>query len=181
MRASSCSGADKAPRAGNSRGKTHPYLPALTWLLLIAITAWFVNYFVFERPSTERQLRMESFMAALKLIPEHYVKEVSEDDLYRAAMEGMVSSLGDRYSAYLGKPQMGEARIQTSGEFGGIGVSVAPQDGLLVITEGVQQAALPRSGSPGERKGRNHGGIGRLAAENRAVGYIQRSSPENNT
>jgi len=146
MPASPCSGADKVPRAGHSSDKRHPYLPALTWLLLIAITVWFINYFVFERPSTERQLRMESFMAALRLIPEHYVKEVKEEDLYRAAMEGMVSSLGDRYSAYLGRPQMGEARIQTSGEFGGIGVSVAPQDGLLVITEVMESSPARQVG-----------------------------------
>jgi len=142
-----------APQTGEASGPRTPksttgyrYLPLLSWLLLIAVIAWFVKAYVFERPSTEHQLRTASFSAALRLISHHFAGEVKEEDLYSSAMEGMVKSLADRYSFYLHGFQLEEARVQTSGEFGGIGVTVAPKDGSIIITDVMEESPAAEAG-----------------------------------
>jgi carboxyl-terminal processing protease len=87
-----------------------------------------------RRPSRGDRLRAESFAAALDTIRKHYVGETDPDELYRAALTGMVGELDDRFSTWLTPAQYRESRQETRGEFGGIGVSIQPHElGLIVV------------------------------------------------
>jgi len=114
-------------------GARYRYLPLLSWVLVILAGALVLRYWL-ARPSTTHRKRLAAFSAALRLIPRHYAGEVNEQQLYEAAMRGMLQSLGDPYSAFLRPYEVSEAGVQTEGEFGGIGVEVMPRDGGAIVT-----------------------------------------------
>jgi len=63
-----------------------------------------------------------------------YVEEVKDSDLVEAAMNGMLSSL-DPHSGYMNEKAFKEMQVQTKGEFGGLGIEVGMENGLVrVIT-----------------------------------------------
>ena len=136
----------ESPQKASGPEIRHPYLPYLTTLLLIAMAAWFVKDVYLDRPSTEQQARINSFAAALELIPGHYVEDVSAGDLYRAAMNGMMSKLSDRYSTYLDNLEVKMSNAESAGEFGGIGVVVSSERGRVVITEVTEDSPADRAG-----------------------------------
>ena len=123
------------PGRGFEAARQHRYLPVLAVLLLVVIAVWFVNYLVLLRPSGEHRQRVSAFSNALRIIRRHYVREVPEEELYEAAMDGMIKSLDDRYSTYMTAAQLQQANIETTGEFGGVGIRVAYQEGKIIITE----------------------------------------------
>lgn len=63
-----------------------------------------------------------------------YVEEVKDSDLVEAAMNGMLTSL-DPHSGYMNEKSFKEMQVQTKGEFGGLGIEVTMENGLVrVIT-----------------------------------------------
>jgi len=74
-----------------------------------------------------------------------YVEEVSEADLIRAAINGMLSSL-DPHSGYLPPDDFDDMRVQTKGEFGGLGIEVTQENGFVKVV-------APIEGTPADRAG----------------------------
>ncbi|MEK6746576.1 MAG: S41 family peptidase [Pseudomonadota bacterium] len=63
-----------------------------------------------------------------------YVEEVKDSDLVESAINGMLTSL-DPHSAYMNEKSFKEMQVQTKGEFGGLGIEVTMENGLVrVIT-----------------------------------------------
>lgn len=63
-----------------------------------------------------------------------YVEEVKDSDLIEAAINGMLTSL-DPHSGYMNEKAFKEMEVQTKGEFGGLGIEVTMENGLVrVIT-----------------------------------------------
>jgi carboxyl-terminal processing protease len=122
------------------------YLPYLTWTLLGLLCLWGVLWFLFYRPSREERLRIEAIQSALTYIPESYIKKVDETELYRAAIKGMIQSLGDKYSAYLTPQEEQRVLEQTRGEFVGIGVTITRSDSLPLIVDVQQDGPAGRAG-----------------------------------
>jgi len=119
--------------AGLRAGRRNRHLPILSWVLLLAVAVWFVHDGL--KQSSEHGRRVKAFSQALRLIPEHYVGDVDEQDLYEAAMMGMLGRLQDRHSAFLDEVKLRDADILTRGEYGGIGVTMHPRDGEPIIVE----------------------------------------------
>ncbi len=113
---------------------THRYLPLLSLLLVIATLSMLVKMYL-ERPSERHERRVAAFNMALDEIPRKYVRKIDPTKLYQAAMRGMMGALDDPYSAYMSPYEMENARTQRQGEFGGIGVMVAPRNGGAVVIE----------------------------------------------
>jgi carboxyl-terminal processing protease len=74
-----------------------------------------------------------------------YVEEVSEADLIRAAINGMLTSL-DPHSGYLPPDDFDDMRVQTRGEFGGLGIEVTQENGFVKVV-------APIEGTPADRAG----------------------------
>lgn len=81
----------------------------------------------------------------LERVRQEYVDDVSDQALIEAAIRGMVSDL-DPHSAYLGPAEFDEIRISTSGEYSGVGIEVALENGAVKVI-------APIEGSPAERAG----------------------------
>ena len=63
------------------------------------------------------------FGEAFGKIKNNYVEDETSKDLIESAIEGMLSSL-DPHSTYLNYDELNELKVQTKGEFGGLGIEV---------------------------------------------------------
>jgi carboxyl-terminal processing protease len=88
---------------------------------------------------------LSNFTRVLDLIERNYVEEVDSEELTESAIEGMLRTL-DPYSAYLTPERFRELEIGTSGEFGGVGMEVTVENGVLTVI-------TPIEGTPAERAG----------------------------
>ena len=77
-------------------------------------------------------LLLELFGAAFQTARSEYVDETSDRKLIEAAINGMLSSL-DPHSSFLDDDTFRDMQIQTKGEFGGLGMEVTMENGMLRI------------------------------------------------
>lgn len=88
---------------------------------------------------------LKVFTDVLSIVERDYVREVQGDELVQGAIKGMLTAL-DPHSGYLEPEFYQDLRVQTKGEFGGLGIEITIRDGLLVVV-------APMEGSPAERAG----------------------------
>jgi len=89
--------------------------------------------------------KIDLFGEVLDKINKEYVEEINQSDAMDAAINGVLQSL-DPYSAYMSPETFKEMETETSGKFGGLGIEVGMEFGVVkVIT--------PMDGSPAEREG----------------------------
>ena len=82
-----------------------------------------------------------------KYIQEKYYVPVDEDKLMQGMYKGLFWGIGDPYSAYLTEEEYKNIMISTTGEYQGIGVTIAPDDNGLI------NVVSPIDGSPAEAAG----------------------------
>ncbi|MFH1045332.1 MAG: S41 family peptidase [Candidatus Omnitrophota bacterium] len=75
---------------------------------------------------------IELFTDALTLIRSDYVDDTKYKELIYGALKGMLQSL-DPYSQFLDPEEYREVKVETEGEFGGLGIEISMQEGLLTI------------------------------------------------
>lgn len=85
------------------------------------------------------------FAEVLEHVQREYVDVVPEPELIEAAIRGMMNSL-DPHSAYLGPAEFDEIRVSSSGEYSGVGIEVALQDGLVKVVTPIEESAADRAG-----------------------------------
>ena len=100
-------------------------------------------------PAFYRQLRL--FGEVLQYVRSDYVEKPDDSKLIEAAINGALSSL-DPHSYYLNPKALREMRVQTSGEFGGLGLEVTMEDGLIKVVS-------PIDGTPAARAGLQSGDV----------------------
>ena len=89
--------------------------------------------------------KIDLFGEVLDKINKEYVDEINQSDAMDAAINGVLQSL-DPYSAYMSPETFQEMETETSGKFGGLGIEVGMEFGVVkVIT--------PMDDSPAEREG----------------------------
>jgi carboxyl-terminal processing protease len=98
--------------------------------------------------SAYRQLDL--FGDAFERVRADYVRPVQESELVDNAIEGMVSSL-DPHSAYMNAKQYADMQITTKGQFGGVGLEVTMEDGLVKVISPIDDTPAARAGvKPGD-------------------------------
>jgi carboxyl-terminal processing protease len=87
-----------------------------------------------EDPKSSDDLyrELELFSDAVSIIRSDYVEGTLSKDLIYGALKGMLSSL-DPYSQFMDPDTYNEMKIETEGEFGGIGIEITIKDNLLTI------------------------------------------------
>src|SRR5437870_5915138 len=79
-----------------------------------------------------------------------YVEEVSDDTLIESAINGMLTSL-DPHSNYLNTKNFNDMKVQTRGEFGGLGIEVSMENGLVKVVSPIDDTPAARAGlKPGD-------------------------------
>ena len=75
-----------------------------------------------------KELRL--FREVMGIVQKHYVKDVSDKELVQGAINGMLQSL-DPHSQYLNEEMFKELQVETKGEFGGLGIEITLESGIL--------------------------------------------------
>jgi carboxyl-terminal processing protease len=85
---------------------------------------------------------VQRFSNALSLIKKYYVNKINDKVLFDNAIKGMLSGL-DPHSSYLDENDFSDLQTATNGEFGGLGIEVTMEDGVVkVITPLVDTPAF---------------------------------------
>jgi carboxyl-terminal processing protease len=74
-----------------------------------------------------------------------YVEEVTDKQLIEAAINGMLTSL-DPHSGYLSEDSFKEMQVQTRGEFGGLGIEVTMENGLVKVVSPIDDTPAFKAG-----------------------------------
>jgi carboxyl-terminal processing protease len=88
---------------------------------------------------------IELFTDTLTLIRSDYVEETKYKELIYGALKGMLRSL-DPYSQFLDPEAYKEVKVETEGEFGGLGIEISIKDGLLTIIAPIDDTPAFRVG-----------------------------------
>ena len=85
------------------------------------------------------------FGEAFEKIKNNYVEPVNSKDLIESAIEGMLTSL-DPHSSYLNDKELKELRVQTKGEFGGLGIEVTLENGFVKVIAPIDDTPAFKAG-----------------------------------
>src|SRR6516165_2694458 len=80
--------------------------------------------------STETYKQLNLFGEVFERVRAEYVEDVSDDSLVESAINGMLTSL-DPHSNYLNTKNFNDMKVQTRGEFGGLGLEVRIENGFF--------------------------------------------------
>lgn len=101
-----------------------------------------------QRSETFESLSL--FNSVLERVQSDYVEEVDERELIRSAIEGMLEDL-DPHSGYLDPEAFEDMQVQTEGEFGGLGIEVTMEDGLVKVVSPIEGTPAYSAGvQPGD-------------------------------
>ena len=104
-----------------------------------------------QAPNDSTYQQLSLFGDILTQIKENYVIDPPSNKLIYNAVNGMLSGL-DPHSSYMNAQQYADMQVQTSGQFGGLGLEVTQAAGLLKVIS-------PIDGTPGARAGIRPGDI----------------------
>ncbi len=90
-----------------------------------------------------RQLKV--FADVFERVRAEYVEEVSDETLIEAAIQGMLSDL-DPHSSYLDADSFNDMQVQTRGEFGGLGIEVTMESGLVRVVSPIDDTPAFHAG-----------------------------------
>lgn len=88
---------------------------------------------------------VQRFSAAISQIKNYYVQSVKDKDLFENAIRGMLKGL-DPHSAYLNEEDYRDLRVSTKGEFGGLGIEVTMEHGLLKVISPIDDTPAQKAG-----------------------------------
>ena len=113
--------------------------------IFLIILSFFFSKISFAANNENIYDKIDLFGEVLDKINKEYVEEIDQSDAMDAAINGVLQSL-DPYSAYMSPKIYKEMETETSGKFGGLGIEVGMEFGVVkVIT--------PMDGTPAEREG----------------------------
>ncbi|HEX6441902.1 MAG TPA: S41 family peptidase [Stellaceae bacterium] len=97
---------------------------------------------------TYKQLNL--FGDVFERVRNDYADEVTDDQLIEGAINGMLTAL-DPHSNYLNSKNFNDMKVQTRGEFGGLGIEVSMESGLVKVVSPIDDTPAARAGlKPGD-------------------------------
>ena len=117
---------------------------------IISLVVFYIVIFLFKFSvsfSNEVDIykKIDLFSEVLEKINKEYVEDVNQGDAMDAAINGVLQSL-DPYSSYMSPEMLKEMQTETRGEFGGLGIEVGMEAGVVKVIS-------PIDGSPAESVG----------------------------
>ena len=89
--------------------------------------------------------KIDLFSEVLEKIQKEYIDEVDQAEVMDSAINGVLQSL-DPYSAYMNPRIFEESQTETSGEFGGLGIEVTMEAGVVKVITPIDDTPASRAG-----------------------------------
>ena len=112
---------------------------------LLAFIFIFIGSHVFADEDKDVYRYLNLFGEAFEKIKNNYVEDVSSKELIESAIEGMLGSL-DPHSTFLNNQELNELKVQTKGEFGGLGIEVTLENGFVKVISPIDDTPASRAG-----------------------------------
>ena len=105
------------------------------------------SFFVSKAYSSENNIykKIDLFGEVLEKINKEYVDEVNQSESMDSAINGLLQSL-DPYSAYMSPEIFNEMQTETSGEFGGLGIEVGMESGVVKVISPIDDTPASKAG-----------------------------------
>src|SRR6476619_4415814 len=121
-----------------------------TWIGMGAVLGWLLslNLSVFAQREAKTPIPYEDLQllsAVFGKIKSDYVEPVSDEKLIREAINGMVRGL-DPHSDFLDADSYKELQVSTQGKFGGLGIEVGVEDGIVRVVSPIEDTPAFRAG-----------------------------------
>jgi len=97
------------------------------------------------KKETSRLQSLAKFTKVISIVEEYNVDDITIEELMDKALDGMLKNL-DAHSNYLTQKDYKRLKVQTNGEFGGLGITVGIKDGALTVI-------APLEGTPADKAG----------------------------
>lgn len=121
-------------------------LRPLTYVFALALGAGVMfTANLLAAPEPPSGVTMSLFNEVLHMVRANYVKPVTDQKLIEGAIKGMIANL-DPHSNYMDATEYKEMQIQTTGEFGGLGMQVTMQDGAVKVISPIDDTPAARAG-----------------------------------
>ena len=104
-------------------------------------------YLILPANSSDKEIykKIDLFGEVLEKINNEYVDEVNQSESMDSAINGLLQSL-DPYSAYMSPEIFDEMQTETSGEFGGLGIEVGMESGVVKVISPIDDTPASRAG-----------------------------------
>ncbi len=118
--------------------------PALVAGVALVSGGWLLQQGVNGQQSVFQRARI--FDEVLQYVETRYVEPHSESDLYQKAIEGMLHELGDPHTVFMTADEYAQLHLQTTGEYGGLGIQIAPREGYITAVGVLPETPAERAG-----------------------------------
>ena len=109
----------------------------------------FIIFIFYINPSNSAEndiyKKIDIFGEVLEKINKEYVDEIDQSDSMDSAINGLLQSL-DPYSSYMSPEIFNEMQTETSGEFGGLGIEVTMESGVVKVISPIDDTPASRAG-----------------------------------
>jgi len=112
---------------------------------LIILLSISISKYAYSANDDDIYKKIDLFSEVLDKINKEYVEDVNQSEVMDAAINGVLQSL-DPYSAYMSPESFENMQTETSGEFGGLGIEVSMEAGVVKVIS-------PIDGSPADEVG----------------------------
>ncbi len=113
------------------------------------LTILFLLYIILIKPiySAEYEVykKIDLFGEVLEKINKEYVDEINQSESMDSAINGLLQSL-DPYSAYMSPEVFNEMQTETSGKFGGLGIEVSMEAGVVKVISPIDDTPASKAG-----------------------------------
>src|SRR5260221_5177901 len=122
----------------------------IVWLAVPAAMAADKAKAAAPQASSDTSRQLDLFGEVFERVRADYVEEVSDEQLVEAAINGMLSAL-DPHSSYMNAKNFRDMQVQVRGEFGGLGIEVTMENGLVKVVSPIDDTPAARGGlKPGD-------------------------------
>ncbi len=127
----------------NSKRKSDD-MKKIKFLLLIFFSIFYINKTVISA-EIDIYKKIDLFGEVLEKINKEYVDEFNQSESMDSAINGLLQSL-DPYSSYMSPKIFDEMQTETSGEFGGLGIEVSMEAGVVKVISPIDDTPASRAG-----------------------------------
>ena len=113
-------------------------------IIIFLFSFFFINK-VSAESNTSIYEKIDLFSEVLNKINNEYVEEVNQSDAMDAAINGVLQSL-DPYSTYMSPEMFRDMQTETSGKFGGLGIEVGMEHGVVKVISPIDNSPASRVG-----------------------------------
>ena len=114
-------------------------------LSVLAFSTYLLSSGVPQAGSSDTFRQLKLFGDVFERVRAEYVEEVTDEELIESAINGMLTSL-DPHSGYLDAKKYRDMQVQTKGEFGGLGIEVTMEEGLVKVVSPIDETPAHRAG-----------------------------------